>query len=224
MIYVFIPYYNEDTPEFKKSLGSQTYKDYRVVRYDRKKHKALWTKAVNWFWRECQRYCGTSWDDIILIINNDIEFAPDFFEDIAKRLKKTDVYIAEGGYIDWETKSFEIRNAYQHDYWAINTFIGHSFAMFLGNFRRFGKLCSLLPHALADIDYGLKVLRYQKPIYNWAEWRHPDHDYESCSIWSLRSYKNPILWTIFLLKHLNRYTFINILKSWYEVIRLFRKS
>lgn len=58
MIYVFIPYYNEDTPKFKKSLESQTYKDYRIIRRDRKRDKIYWTKAVRDFQKEVKRFCG----------------------------------------------------------------------------------------------------------------------------------------------------------------------
>jgi len=92
--------------------------------------------------------------------------------------------------------------------------------MTLKQFKNSGGFCKYLPHALADIDFGLKVLKKSEMIYNYAEWRHPEHSYEPVSKWSLRSYENPFLWTIFLLKNYNRYTFINILKAWYSAFLL----
>jgi len=37
-------------------------------------------------------------------MNNDVVFAPDFFEDIAKRVYLKKVYITEGVYFDWRNK------------------------------------------------------------------------------------------------------------------------
>lgn len=219
MIYVFIPYYNEDTPEFKKSLESQTYKDYRIIRRDRKRDKIYWTKAVRDFQKEVKRFCGAKDDDIVCVMNNDIEFDEYLFGYFGRSVRKGDVTFGEGVWIDWSRKDFEVFSGF---YSYAHSFTGHLFFMTLGDFKRF-KFSRLLPHALADIDYGLKVLRELN--YTFIErFTHKEHTYQDCHIFSLRSYKNPILWTIFLLKHPNRYTFINILKSWYEIIRLFRKS
>lgn len=217
MIYVFIPYYNEDTPEFKKSLESQTYKDYRIIRRDRKRDKIYWTKAVRDFQKEVKRFCGAKDDDIVCVMNNDIEFGENLFSSISN-IEQGEVAYSEGVWIDWEEKRFDIMPVTNGD-----SFIGHFFAMTLGDFKRFN-FSRLLPHALADIDYGIKVMEHLDSVY-FDEWvKHEEHPYQDCHIFSLRNYNNPILWTIFLLKHPNRYTFINILKSWYEVIRLFRKS
>ena len=79
MIYVFVPYYNEDTKEFKESLAKQTV-PYRLIKRDRKRDKIYWTKAVRDFQREIQRFCGIKDDDIICIMNNDIEFDENFFD------------------------------------------------------------------------------------------------------------------------------------------------
>lgn len=216
MIYVFVPYYNEDTPEFKKSLESQTVQ-YRLIKRDRKRDKIYWTKAVRDFQREIQRFCGIKDTDVICIMNNDIEFPDYFFSELAK-LTEYDIYYMEGISINWCAKKFKIvPNIYG------DSFTGHCFAMTFGDFKRF-RFSRLLPHALADIDYGIRVMERQTSIFNHYHVIHKDHDYEDCSIWSPRSYKNPIFWTIFLLKHPNRHTFINILKSWYEIFRPVRKS
>jgi len=219
MIYVFIPYYNEDTPEFKKSLESQTYKDYRIIRRDRKRDKIYWTKAVRDFQKEVKRFCGAKDDDIVCVMNNDIEFNGELFE-LGSQVKSGEIFIPADVecFIDFSDKSFK-----EESFPFCNCFIGRCFFMTLGDFKRV-KFSRLLPHALADIDFSIRALRICKPVLIHPEIKHKEHTYQDCSMFSLRSYNNPILWTIFLLKHPNRYTFINILKSWYEVIRLFRKS
>ena len=210
MIYVFIPYYNDDTKEFKQSLESQTYKVFRVIRRNRKQDKILWTKAVNDFWKESFRWCGASDDDIVLIMNNDVVFGDNLFEELTN-IKQGHVWYAEGVLIKWKQKRYRIIRS------KGDSFIGHSFAMTLKDFRESGGFCRLLPHALADIDYGIKVakkLNYFADIN--ASWEHPLHIYEGCNMFSLRSYSNPLLWSIFLLRHPNKYTPINILKVWYD--------
>ena len=204
MLYVFIPYWLEDTPEFKKSLESQTFKDYRVIRRNRKQDKILWTRAVNDFWRESFRWCGAFDNDIVVIMNNDIQFDEYLFAEL-RNIKG--VWAAEGIKLDWQNKKI----TYTH--FDANTFLGHLFAMPLKDFQDSGGFCKLLPHALADLDFGLR----QKSItFIFNGFHHPEHSYEPISNWSLRSYKNPIIWTIFLLRHPNKYTFINILKAWYD--------
>lgn len=214
MIYVFIPYYNEDTPEFKKSLESQTYKDYRIIRRDRKRDKIYWTKAVNDFWRECERWQGTKDDDIICIMNNDIEFVPNFFAYANWYIKDKQIYFPFNSAcrVNFGTKEFFEGTA------NFNTFIGRCFFMKLSAFKESGGFCKLLPHALSDIDFGLRALKNFTFCMTYNI-KHDEHGYEPISKWSLRAYNNPILWTIFLLKHPNRYTLLNIAKSWYEIFR-----
>ena len=70
MIYIFVPYYHEDTPEFKESLAKQTV-PYRLIKRNTKASEILWTEAVNDFWREIKRL-NTKDDDIVGIMCNDI--------------------------------------------------------------------------------------------------------------------------------------------------------
>ena len=211
MIYVFIPYWHEDTPEFKKSLESQTFKKHIIIRRNRKASKILWTEAVNDFYKECKRWCGTKDDDVICIMNNDIEFDENLFDEVSKI--KNYVWYSEGVAIDWKNKKFYIVPS------VSLSFIGHCFAMTLGDFKKSGGFCKYLPHALADIDYGLKVTKKYGACLLDSYVYHKEHDYEPTSIWSWRSYENPIVWTIFLLKNPNRYTLLNILKAWYDAFR-----
>ena len=213
MIYVFVPYWNEDTPEFKKSLESQTV-PYRLIKRNRKASKILWTEAVNDFWRECSRWQGAKDDDVICIMNNDIEFGKLLFE-LGATAKDWDIIVPDEFLIevDWRNKKF----TYGGDY---NSFIGHCFFMSLKDFRESGGFCRLLPHALADIDFSYRMYKKKKAtIWRVGGVHHEDHDYEKCSKWSWRSYDNPILWTIFLLRHPNRYTLLNIIKSWVSALR-----
>ena len=212
MIYVFVPYYHEDTPEFKKSLESQTV-PYRLIKRNRKASKILWTEAVNDFWRECFRWQGAKDDDVICIMNNDIEFNEGLFED-ASSLAEGEILVPINFVIevDWKHKKFERTKDF-------NAFIGHCFFMSFKDFRESGGFCKLLPHALADIDFSIKMWDKNLAIFLYESAIHKDHPYEKCSKWSWRSYDNPIVWTIFLLRHPNRWTLLNILKAWYEIFR-----
>ena len=126
MIYVFVPYYHEDTPEFKKSLESQTV-PYRLIKRNRKASKILWTEAVNDFWRECFRWQGAKDDDVICIMNNDIEFDGLTFNDFSC-LTKGEISISEGTLINWQKKSFKMVKGAGLDYYSPDSFIGHCFA------------------------------------------------------------------------------------------------
>ena len=212
MIYVFVPYYHEDTPEFKKSLESQTV-PYRLIKRNRKASKILWTEAINDFWHDSFKW-GKD-DDVVCIMNNDIEFDGLTFKDFSC-LTKGEISISEGTLIDWQKKSFKMVKGAGLDYYRPDSFIGHCFAMTLGDFKKLGGFCKLLPHALADIDYGIKALKRLRVYSGYAI--HKDHAYEKTSKWSWRSYDNPIVWTIFLLRHPNRYTLLNIARCWYDGI------
>lgn len=212
MIYVFVPYYNEDTPEFKESLAKQTV-PYRLIKRNTKASKILWTEAVNDFWREVKRL-NTKDDDVICIMNNDIEFGENLFEIALRDTKKHKLYIPLGsqGYMDFKNKRFI------NDTLRFNTFIGRCFFMTVKGFKESGGFCKLLPHALSDIDFGLRMIKTSSWCVSYSI-SHLGHSYKPVSNWSWLSYKNPIVWTIFLLRHPNRYTFINILKAWYDIIK-----
>ena len=208
MIYVFVPYYHEDTPEFKKSLESQTV-PYRLIKRDRKKSKILWTKAVNDFWEDSFNW-GKD-DDVVCIMNNDIEFDVELFEE-GSEVSIGECYVPQGNQvqIDWQNKKFT-------EGLRIDGFYGRCFFLTLHDFKQ-TKFSRLLPHALADIDFSIRVVNKIDTTLMGCHIIHDRHSYQDCSKWSWRSYDNPIVWTIFLLRHPNRYTLLNIARCWYDGI------
>ena len=212
MLYVFVPYYNPHTIDFLRSLAKQTETSYRLITRDRKQDKIMWTKSVNDFYKESKRWKGANPDDVICIMNNDTIFDETLFKK-GSQVKQGEVLVPHRCEvsINWAIKAFI-------DGGRIDSFIGRCFFMALGDFHKIGRFCSLLPYALADIDYGIKAMKKLKGKFIECEFYHPDHPYKKVSRFSLLSYENPILWTIFLLRHPNRYTLLNIAKAWYDAI------
>jgi len=205
MIYLFIPYYNEFEKPFINSLARQNV-SYRLIKRDRKRDKIYWTKAVNDFRKDLLRYRGVKDTDVICIMNNDISFSDTLLEE-GSQVREGGVYIPEGVKITWGKKKFELVQSGR-----VDTFAGRCFFMTYQDFNRF-KFSKLLPHYLSDYDYGIKVCKKLKPVImqnklsHWgAKPKHPK--------FSILNPGNPIFWTIFLLKHPNRYTPLNLLKAW----------
>ena len=205
---VFIPQYNEDTVAFRTSLDKQTI-PFRTYRRDRKKDRIYWTKALNDFYKYCQnqRYY---FDEVICIMNNDISFGEGFLEEGSK-VKDGEVYIpkSEAISVDWSKKRF-----YHGD--NVDCFSGRAFFMTYNDFINSGGFCKLLPHYGSDYEFGIRQLKRLKPVIMDSEITHLPHSKKEG--YSILSPNNPIFWTIFLLKHPNRYAFINILKAWYDAI------
>lgn len=208
MLYVFVPYYNPHTKEFTESLAKQTETSYRLITRDRKRDKIMWTKSVRDFQKEVKRYLGTKDTDVICIMNNDVSFGKDLFK-LGSSVSQGDVFIAYNTdvAINWKRKGFYFGTG------KVDSFLGRCFFMTLGDFKKI-KFSRLLPHALADIDFGIRAVKKLKPYFLDCVFTHPDHEYKRVNKFSLLSYENPILWTIFLLKHPNRWTLLNIVKAW----------
>jgi len=210
MIYVFVPYYNEDTPEFKKSLRRQTVR-FTLIKRDTKRDKILWTEAVNDFWHDSFNW-GKD-DDVICIMNNDIEFDERLFIEGGEATSGW-VHIPYGCemLVDWSKKRFSLNTG------VCDSFIGRCFFMTLKDFKE-RKFCKLLPHAFSDLDFGLRTIKSGIVPILISPIIHKEHGHPKVNCFSKLSYKNPIAWTVFLLRHPNRYTLINILKAWYDIFR-----
>ena len=209
MIYVFVPYYNEDTPEFKKSLESQTV-PYRLIKRNRKRDKIYWTKSVRDFQREIKRFCGAKDTDVVCIMNNDIQFEPELFEE-GSEVSIGECYVPHGNQVQifWKHKEF-------HEGLKVDGFYGRCFFMTLYDFKRI-KFSRLLPHYLADLDFGIRVVKKTETTLMGCHIIHDEHPRKEGKL--ILNTTNPIFWTIFLLKHPNRYTLLNILKAWYGIFR-----
>lgn len=212
MIFVFIPHYNSDTKDFRDSLDNQTV-EFREIGRNRKRDKIYWAKACNDFYKQVQTYRGVKNENIICIINNDISFPNDFFEQGGK-VKEGQVMMpgSEAVRIDWSKKRFSIGS-------PVDCFSGRAFFMTYGDFIKSGGFSRWLPHYLSDYDFAIRqIKRGLKPVVMNAEIVHKEHQ-KGTRIFSILSPHNPIYWTIFLLRHFNRYTFLNILKAWVSAWR-----
>lgn len=211
-LFVFVPYWNPHTKGFTDSLAKQTDVSYRLITRDRKKDNIMWTKALRDFQKECKRFLAKD-SDVICVMNNDVEFGKDLFK-YGSTVNQGNVFIAKGTdvEINWKHKQFLFGGGAGRDV-KDNSFLGRCFFMALGDFKKI-KFSRLLPHALADIDFGIRAYKKLNVWVLNCEFNHPDHEYKRVNKFSLLSYENPILWTIFLLKHPNRYTLLNIIKAW----------
>lgn len=214
MIYVFVPYYNEDSDGFKRFINNQNYKEFKLIRRDRKRDGIYWTRACNDFYKDIKRYRGVKDDDIICIMNNDIVFLDDYLR-VGSKVKQGEIFVCDGITIDWKHKKF-FRGS------RVDTFPGRAFFMTAKDFMQSGGFCKWLPHYLSDIDFGIKMVKKGLKVYEMVEILHPEHKKEERPF-SILSPHNPIFWTIFLLKNFNRYTFINIIKAWITALRLLKQ-
>lgn len=209
MIFIFVPYYHEPEQEFLDCLDRQTVK-FKLIKYNRKAHKDLWTHALNFFVSELKRYRGITDNDVACFMNCDITFGDTLVEE-GSRVRTGEILIPEGCQvtIDWAKKKF-----YEGD--RIDSFIGRCVFMKVNDLIKTGGFCKLLPHYLSDIEFGIRVIKqgFRVKIMNQSI-THEEHD-RSAPLFSLRAVNNPVLWTIFLLRAgINRYLPLNILKSWY---------
>jgi hypothetical protein len=212
MILIFIPYYHPDTKEFRKSLDRQTIK-FREIRRDRKRDGIYWSEACNDFYKQVQTFRGIKDNDVICIMNNDISFSQDLFSEGSK-VKQGEVLIPKGQSvgIDWENKRFYEGGS--------DTFPGRTFFMTYKDFIQSGGFSKFLPHYLSDYDFGIRQIKKGLKIKEIdIEVFHSDHPKEQ-NPFTKHSPDNPFYWTVFLLKHFNRYFFINFLKVWVTTWRL----
>ena len=78
-LFVFVPFYHPDGQEFMDSFKKQTV-PYRLIKRDRREAGIYWTKACNDFRDELKRFPLIT-DEIVCIMNNDISFDADLFEE-----------------------------------------------------------------------------------------------------------------------------------------------
>jgi len=218
MLFLFVPYYNEPTKEFLESIENSTVKfggdthANRMVSMNRKSNGIYWTKAVNDFYKFIKSCRGVKDDDVVAIMNSDISFSPGLLAE-GMEVKPGEVYIPEGIEISWRDKQFTPSRL------GADTFPGRCFFMAYADFLALGKFCKLLPHYLSDYDYGLKALKTLKPVIMGNKIIHDDHP-KVTKPFKMISNTNPIFWTVFLLRHPNLYTPLNILKAWFDAWRL----
>jgi hypothetical protein len=208
MIYLFVPYYGVWPEAFTECLNRQSVK-HMLIPYNRKENGGGWTSACNQFYKSFCKWRGTE-DDVVCIMNNDITFDDNFLSE-GCRVKPWTVLIpkGEGITIDWRTKQC---------HHGADTFPGRAFFMCADDFIRSGGFCRWLPHYLADYDFGFKLTRKGVIVSEMSQGINHEPHSVNRNPWRLRSVNNPLSWTLFLLRNgLNKYIFLNLLKSWSEL-------
>jgi len=214
MIIVFIPFYHTDTNLFRQSLENQSV-PFREIRRDRKRDKTYWSLACNDFHKQVQTFRGLKDNDTICIMNNDIYFGVNLLREGSK-VQQGEILIprGQGIKIDWNKKQFIEGGS--------DTFPGRTFFMTYKDFKNSGGFSRLLPHYLSDYDFGIRQVKKGLKVKEmFLRTYHPEHEKER-KPFSKVSPDNPFYWTVFLLKHFNRYFFINLIKAWVTAWRLSR--
>jgi len=206
MIFLFVPYYDNWNDYFQDCLDGQTEKFY-LIKYNRKDTGIGWGAACNWFLKTLKTFRGID-DDVICIMNNDIRFNKTLMTEGAT-VRTGEILTSESVQINWKDKSISE---------GTDTFPGRTFFMTATDFMASGGFS--LPHYLADYDFGLRMVKHGMKIRKLQnEVIHVDHP-KNTNPWSMRSVNNPLVWSVFLLRHgRNRYFILNLLKIWYELIK-----
>jgi GT2 family glycosyltransferase len=191
-IYILLPVYNrlEQTKKFIKSFLAQTHVNYHLILIDdgstdgtvdylksRVKDLTVITGRSGWFWGG-GLHQGYLWlkknnadrQDLVLMINNDTEFGPDFFQraiDILSNNRKTlllarvyskqtDKFVEAGVHADWRRLTFE----HTEDPDKINCLSTRGLFMRVGDFMDIGGFHPvLLPHYLSDYEFTIRAHR-----------------------------------------------------------------
>ena len=190
-IHIVLPVHNrlEKTRLFIDSLLAQTYNNYHLILIDdgstdgtqdyvksKVKNLTVITGSGDWWWGG-GLHQGYVWlkknhasaDDLVLLINNDTEFAPDFFQIAVglmarnpRTLLLARAYSRQGGrfvgagvHVDWRHLTFN-----QQEDGEINCFSTRGLFLRVGDFMDIGGFHPvLLPHYLSDYEFTIRAHR-----------------------------------------------------------------
>ena len=191
-IFILLPVHNrrEVTRRFIAALKAQTWRDYHLVLIDDGSSDGtaemvrgevpgltVITGTGRWWWAGALQQ-GYEWlrgqslaaDDLVLIINDDTEFAPDFLEQAAGLMKnrrkslllarpysrQTGRLIGGGVHVDWRTLTFSWAASAD----AVNCCSTRGLFLWAGDFLETGGFYPrLLPHYLSDYEFTMRAHR-----------------------------------------------------------------
>jgi GT2 family glycosyltransferase len=244
-IYILLPVHNrrDITQRFIQCLRLQTYRNYHLVLIDdgstdgteEMVRSQIQTLTVikgrgDWWWAASLQQ-GYLWvksqpsnvSDVVLIINDDTEFSPDFFEKALERVRSnprillfaqcysryTGEAVNVGFHIDW--RRFRVQQAKQAE--EVNCFSSTALFMRVDRFLETGGFRpKLLPHYGSDMEFtmrargkGMELKTDPSVRVVWDEratgrHRFADGDFLSFlrKYFSKRSPLNPVVWTILI--------------------------
>ena len=261
-IYILLPVHNrrETTSRFISSLNAQSYRNFHLVLIDdgstdgtaemvRESVEPLTVirGGGNWWWAGSLQQ-GYSWlvsqnlqsSDLVLMINDDTEFEPDFLQNAVHLMQDRDrtmllawCYCRETGrlidagvHVDWSRLSFEPA-APPHEINCLSTnglFMRLSDLLATGGFRP-----TLLPHYASDYEFtiraygmGMRIisdlachLRLDQGTTGYHELYAGSIAGSLRRIFSRRSTRNPFMWCAFILLSCPwKYKMINLYRVW----------
>lgn len=271
-IYILLPVHNrcDVTREFVKSLKRQTYTDYHLILIDdgssdgtadmvaqEIKSLSVLTGKGDWWWAGCLQQ-GYNWlqqktlvdDDIVLIVNDDTVFEPDYLSTAVSLLEtlqsslllsyyysqQSGELIDSGVHVDWANcRHNQAKNADE-----INCLSTRGLFMRASDFLDIGGFYpDLLPHYASDYEFTIRAhnlgynLISHESLKLWGNELTTGHnDISSVStysaikmIFSLKSNLNPIVRTRYVLMACPlRWRLSNVLSVWWNVFRIICKS
>ena len=258
-IYILLPVHNRKayTRGFVECLKAQTFTDYHLVLIDdgstdgteeMVKENIPSVTALrgsgDWWWAGCLQQ-GLNWlkknppkpSDIILMINDDVTFKPDFLEKGVRFLQKfpqsllqANFYDAQQGKViemgrgaDYQHMGFPITET-QESIKCLSTrglFLRWDVCMKVGGFHPF-----MLPHYGSDSEYTIRAGRkgfalrtspevFLAPDLEATGTRDEGHGIGPIALFSKRCTINPLYWTSFILLTFPvRWIPINVARVW----------
>jgi len=263
-IHVLLPVHNRKatTEKFVACLKAQAGADWHLVLIDdgstdgteemarsQVPDATILKGAGDWWWGGALHQ-GYKWlkrsgipaDDIVLITNDDTEFAPDFLAKGAASLKPRSLLLAqlynlatgefcEAG-VQWDWRKFDW--AAVKDGEGINCFSTRGLFLRVGDFLEIGGFHPvMLPHYLSDYEFtqrayrkGFKLLtdpavflRYDEKLTGIRSLEGQSFFRRLRAPFSIRSTDNPVYWSSFvLLASPPLYTPVNLVKVWWRYI------
>ncbi len=262
-VYILLPVHNrcEVTRRFIASLKEQTYRHYHLVLIDdgstdgtaemvRAEMPVLSviTGAGNWWWAgalqqgyEWLRAQSAETSDLVLIINDDTEFTPDFLACAVGLMKNlrgtlllaqaysmaTGQIIGGGVHVDWSRLQFS-QTVTQAETNCLST---RGLFLSVGDFLRTGGFFpKILPHYLSDYEFTLRAhrkglnLRVDESLSLRVDERATGFRQDDGGPFSefLRRYfsrksaANPFAWTAFIVMACPwQWKLLNLLRIWY---------
>lgn len=266
-VYILLPVHNRRalTALFVDSLVKQTYSNYHLILIDdgstdgtaemvqaRITNLTVLKGNGDWWWaRSLQE--GLNWlkkntplpSDIVLMINDDVSFGPEFIENGVGFMQKYpqtlllsrfyDVkqgkVIETGVSADFRRMSFPIAVS-QETINCLTTrglFLRWDACMMIGGFRTF-----MLPHYGSDSEYTIRAGRkgfalrtspdvYLVPVLEATGIRGAHNSLKIKELFSIKYWNNPIYWSSFILLTCPaRWIPINLAKVWVNILRIIK--
>ncbi len=238
MIYIILPVHNrcDITRRFVRCLAEQTYNNYHLLLVDdgstdgtaemarelvpattvlRGDGTWWWGGALQEGYEWLQAHAGA--DDVVVIANDDTEFAADFLEtglallqNMPRTLllascfdRESGVFVDAGVVVDWSRLRFSVCNPGD----PVNCLSTRGLFMVVRDFWETGGFRpKLLPHYLSDYEFtirarrkGFSLVSSEKLRLVLDSSRTGDHGRISLkTLFSNRSARNPVAWTAFL--------------------------